>query len=113
MPRLIRDGRMVRPALASPAAAPRSTALGLPKGVPLVRIQRGGLAAKAGLKAFARGDGGVVQGDVITAINDEAIDDADDMLNALEKLQPRRQRDADAVAPARRARSRWCLRIGE
>ncbi|HNJ83667.1 MAG TPA: PDZ domain-containing protein, partial [Piscinibacter sp.] len=48
----------------------------------------GGPAAKAGLKAFARGDGGIVQGDVITAINDEPIEDADDMLNALEKLNP-------------------------
>ena len=89
VPRLIRDGRMVRPALGvTGGGAEINRALGLPKGVPLVRIQRGGPAAKAGLKAFARGDGGVVQGDVITAINDEAVDDADDMLNALEKLNP-------------------------
>ena len=89
VPRLIRDGRMVRPALGvTGGGAEINRALGLPKGVPLVRIQRGGPAAKAGLKAFARADGGVVQGDVITAINDEAIEDADDMLNALEKLNP-------------------------
>ncbi|WP_395691152.1 S1C family serine protease [Piscinibacter sp.] len=89
VPRLIRDGRMVRPALGvTGGGAEINRALGLPKGVPLVRIQRGGPAAKAGLKAFARGDGGVVQGDVITAINDEAVEDADDMLNALEKLNP-------------------------
>ena len=89
VPRLIRDGRMVRPALGvTGGGAEINRALGLPKGVPLVRIQRGGPAAKAGLKAFARADGGVVQGDVITAINDEAVDDADDMLNALEKLNP-------------------------
>ena len=43
---------------------------------------------EGGLKAFARADGGVVQGDVITAINDRAVDDADDMLNALEKVSP-------------------------
>ena len=89
VPRLIRDGRMVRPALGvTGGGAEINRALGLPKGVPLVRIQRGGPAAKAGLKAFARGDGGIVQGDVITAINDEPIEDADDMLNALEKLNP-------------------------
>ena len=89
VPRLIRDGRMVRPALGvTGGGAEINRALGLPKGVPLVRIQRGGPAAKAGLKAFARADGGVVQGDVITAINDEAVEDADDMLNALEKLNP-------------------------
>lgn len=89
VPRLIRDGRMVRPALGvSGGGADINRALGLPKGVALLRVQRGGPAAKAGLKAFARGDGGIVQGDVITAINGEPIADADDMLDALEKLNP-------------------------
>lgn len=89
VPRLIRDGRMVRPAIGVTSAGPEiNRALGLPKGVALVRIHRGGPAAKAGLKAFSRGDGGVVQGDVITAINDEPIETGDDMLNALEKLNP-------------------------
>jgi S1-C subfamily serine protease len=89
VPRLIRDGRMVRPAIGVSSGGPEiNRALGLPKGVALVRIQRGGPAAKAGLKAFSRGDGGIVQGDVITAINDEPIETADDMLNALEKLNP-------------------------
>jgi S1-C subfamily serine protease len=89
VPRLIRDGRMVRPAIGVSSGGPEiNRALGLPKGVALVRIQRGGPAAKAGLKAFSRGDSGIVQGDVITAINDEPIETADDMLNALEKLNP-------------------------
>lgn len=89
VPRLIRDGRMVRPAIGVSSGGPEiNRALGLPKGVALVRIQRNGPAAKAGLKAFSRGDGGIVQGDVITAINDEPIETADDMLNALEKLNP-------------------------
>ena len=89
VPRLIRDGRMVRPALGvTGGGADINRALGLPKGVPLVRVQRNGPAAKAGMKAFARGDGGIVQGDVITAINDEPIEDVDDMLNALERLNP-------------------------
>ncbi len=89
VPRLIRDGRMVRPALGvTGGGADINRALNLPKGVPLVRVQRNGPAAKAGLKAFARGDGGIVQGDLITAINDEPIEDVDDMLNALERLNP-------------------------
>lgn len=89
VPRLIRDGRMVRPAIGVSSGGPEiNRALGLPKGVALVRIQRGGPAAKARLKAFSRGDGGIVHGDVITAINDEPIETADDMLNALEKLNP-------------------------
>lgn len=90
VPRLIRDGRMVRPAIgvtAGPAAMAR--ALGLPKGVPLVRVTPGGPAQKAGLQPFARGsEGGIVPGDVITAVNGEAVADLDDMLTELERFQP-------------------------
>lgn len=89
VPRLIRDGRMVRPALGVSTAPPEwNRALGLPKGVAIVRVQRQGPAAQAGFKPFSRGDGGVVQGDVITAINGEVVATLDDMLTALEKLQP-------------------------
>jgi S1-C subfamily serine protease len=90
VPRLIRDGRMVRPALgvvAGPQAMTR--ALGLPKGVPLVQVMPGGAAQRAGLQPFARGSqGGIVPGDVITAINDEPLSDLDSMLSVLERFQP-------------------------
>ncbi|MEW6707549.1 MAG: trypsin-like peptidase domain-containing protein [Pseudomonadota bacterium] len=89
VPRLIRDGRMVRPTLGVTVAPPDlNRALGLPKGVAVVRVQRGGPAARAGLQAFARGDAGIVHGDVIVAINGEPVETLDDMLNALERLQP-------------------------
>jgi S1-C subfamily serine protease len=89
VPRLIRDGRMVRPALgvtAGPASLNR--ALRLPKGVALVGVQRGGPAARAGLEPFRRGELGIVPGDVITAIDGEPIETADDMFTALERLSP-------------------------
>jgi len=89
VPRLIRDGRMVRPTLGvSSAPVSLHRTLGLPKGVALVRVQPGGPAARAGLQPFTRGEQGIVQGDVITAVNDEKVDDLDDMLTALERLQP-------------------------
>ncbi|MED5618292.1 S1C family serine protease [Ideonella sp. BN130291] len=89
VPRLIRDGRMVRPTLGVTAAPPSlNRALGLPAGVALVRVQPGGPAQRAGLQPFTRGNQGIVQGDVITAVNEETIDTLDDMLNALERLQP-------------------------
>ncbi len=90
VPRLIRDGRFVRPALGVTAADPRLTpALRLPKGVALAGVSAGGPAASVGLKAFARSrDGRIEQGDVITAVNDVAVKDLDDMLNELEKRQP-------------------------
>ena len=90
VPRLIRDGRMVRPSLGvSTGPASMGRALGLPKGVPLTRVAPGGPAARAGLVPFRRGAaGGVEAGDVVQAVDDEAVTDLDDLLTALERYQP-------------------------
>ncbi|MDH4060713.1 MAG: trypsin-like peptidase domain-containing protein, partial [Aquincola sp.] len=90
VPRIIRDGRFVRPAIGITAGPPElANALRLPRGVAVVQVGSGTPAARAGLQAFRRGDrGDVVPGDVITAINDEPVADLDDMLSALEKHQP-------------------------
>jgi S1-C subfamily serine protease len=90
VPRLIRDGRFVRPAIGVTAGAPGLTrALNLPKGVAIVQVGSGTPAARAAVQAFRRERGGeIVQGDVITAINDEPIADLDDMLAQLERRQP-------------------------
>jgi S1-C subfamily serine protease len=89
VPRLIRDGRFVRPALgvsAGPSNLQR--ALNLPKGVVVVQVGAGSAAAKAGLVPFKRGQRGeVLGGDVITAINDEPVADLDEMLAQLERRQ--------------------------
>ncbi|MBI5271971.1 MAG: trypsin-like peptidase domain-containing protein [Burkholderiales bacterium] len=90
VPRLIRDGRFVRPALGvSGGPAALSRALDLPAGVPLVGVTPGGPASKAGLQPFKRGrDGRIVAGDVITAVGDEPVQDFDDLLTALERYRP-------------------------
>jgi len=90
VPRLIRDGRITRPALGvSIANDSLAKALRLPPGVALLQVTPGGAAARAGLQPFSRArDGSIVAGDVITAINDEAISSLDDMLTVLEKRQP-------------------------
>ncbi|MFG6449122.1 S1C family serine protease [Roseateles sp. BYS180W] len=89
VPRLIKDGRFIRPALGvSGGSAQLSQALRLPKGVPLVAVQGGSPAAQAGLQPFRRGrDGGIVAGDVITALNGQAVADWDDLLSLLEARQ--------------------------
>jgi S1-C subfamily serine protease len=90
VPRLIRDGRFVRPSIGVGAAPPNvQRALELPRGVVVVQVAGGSPAARAGLQAFRRGQRGeVVGGDVITAINEQPVADIDDMLNLLEQRQP-------------------------
>ena len=90
VPRLIRDGRFVRPAIgvtAGPAAMQQ--ALRLPRGVALVQVAPGSPAARAGLVPFRRGGNGeIVFGDVITEVNGEPVADLDDMLAQLERRAP-------------------------
>jgi len=90
VPRLIRDGKFVRPAIgisAGPGNLQR--ALNLPSGVVIVQVGTGTPAARAGLQPFRRGNRGeVLGGDVITAINDEPVKDFDDLLSVLERRQP-------------------------
>jgi S1-C subfamily serine protease len=90
VPRLIRDGRFVRPTLGIGAGnAALHRALNLPKGVALIQVVPGGPAARAGLQPFRRGNRGeVLAGDVITAVNDEPVADLDDMLTQFERRQP-------------------------
>jgi len=90
VPRLIRDGRITRPALGISAASDSvQRALRLPDGVALVQVAPGGPAARAGLRAFARArDGSIVAGDVIVAINGEDVKNLDDMLTQLENRRP-------------------------
>jgi S1-C subfamily serine protease len=90
VPRLIKDGRFVRPALGVSAGSEQlRRALNLPKGVLLIQVGAGSPAARAGLQPFRRGSRGeVVGGDIITAINGEPVADLDDMLAQLERRQP-------------------------
>ncbi|MFK4707746.1 S1-C subfamily serine protease [Roseateles asaccharophilus] len=89
VPRLIRDGRFIRPALGVSAGAPQlAQALGAPKGVLLVEVSSGSPAAAAGLKPFSYDRlRRIVQGDVITAVDGQAVADLDDMLSLLETRQ--------------------------
>jgi S1-C subfamily serine protease len=90
VPRLIRDGRVVRPALGLTAAPPGfGRALRLPEGVAIVGMAPNGAAARAGLQPFRRArDGGILLGDVVTAVDGQPVRDLDDMLTLLEQRQP-------------------------
>jgi S1-C subfamily serine protease len=90
VPRLIRDGRFVRPAIGITAGqAGLNRALNLPAGIVLVQVAASGPAARAGLQPFRRASGGeIVGGDVITAVDHEPVKDLDDMLTLLERRAP-------------------------
>lgn len=90
VPRLIRDGRYVRPTLGVSAASQQvQRALRVPAGVALVQVTPGSPAARAGLQPFRRGNRGeVIGGDVITAVNTQEVSNMDDMLTLLEERQP-------------------------
>jgi S1-C subfamily serine protease len=64
-------------------------ALNLPRGVVILDVGRGSPAARAGLEAFRRErNGEIVQGDVITAIDNEPVATLDDLLEQLERRAP-------------------------
>lgn len=89
VPRLIRDGRFIRPSLGLSAAPPRfGQVLGLPEGVAVVDVAPDGPAAQAGVQPFLRApDGSLVAGDVILALGGQATPTLDRLLEALERHQ--------------------------
>lgn len=89
VPRLIRDGRFVRPAIGVTAgSASLQRALNLPEGIPLVQVQANGPAGRAGLQPFRRGNkGDIISGDVITAVADQPVRNLDDLLSVMERRQ--------------------------
>ncbi len=90
VPRVIRDGKFIRPALGIQTAPPQMlAALGLPKGVAVIGVVPGSAAATAGLQPFKRGaTGEFIAGDVITAFAGKPVASVDELLEALEQHQP-------------------------
>jgi S1-C subfamily serine protease len=90
VPRLIKDGKFIRPALGIQAAPPQfNSALGLPPGVAVVGVLSRGAADAAGIKPFQRGRAGeIIPGDIITALGGKPVADFDELLEALERHQP-------------------------
>jgi len=90
VPRLIRDGKFIRPAIGIQAAPPTlQQALKLPEGVAIAGVLPNGPAQKLGLRPFMRAqDGNVVLGDIIVALDGKPVQTIDDLLGLLEQHQP-------------------------
>jgi S1-C subfamily serine protease len=90
VPRLIRDGKFIRPTLgiqAAPEAFQRS--LGVEKGVAVVGVFPDSPAHQAGIRPYMRArDGSLVAGDVIVALGGKELASMDNLLTALEQRQP-------------------------
>ena len=89
VPRLIKDGKFVRPALGiQPAPEAFQRALGLAKGVVIVGVLPDSPAHKAGIRPFMRAaDGSLVRGDVIVALGSKEVATLDDLQTELEQRQ--------------------------
>ncbi len=90
VPRVIKDGKFIRPALGIQTAPPQMhAALGLPKGVAVIRVVPRSAAAAAGIKPFQKGASGeIIPGDLITALGGKQVTSFDQLLEALEQHQP-------------------------
>ena len=89
VPRLIKDGKFVRPALGiQPAPQAFQRALGLGKGIAIVGVLPDSPAHKAGIRPFMRAaDGTLVRGDVIVALAGKEVASLDDLQTELEQRQ--------------------------
>ncbi len=90
VPRLIKDGKVIRPALGIQAAPPQfMETMKLATGVAVVGVVPGGAAQAAGIKPFMRGSTGeIVPGDIITALGGKAVSNLNQLLEVLETHQP-------------------------
>ena len=89
VPRLIRDGKIIRPTLGIQGAPDNvRQSLRLPPGIVIIGVERGGPAGRAGLRPFYREkDGRVIKGDELVAISGSPVASIDDLLTILEKHQ--------------------------
>jgi S1-C subfamily serine protease len=88
IPQLIAYGKILRPILGVELASDQWTRRYGIEGVAIVRVQRGLPAAESGLIGASRDyRGNIKLGDVIVAIEDDAIKSQDDYAAALEKYQ--------------------------
>lgn len=89
VPQLIEHGRLIRPVLGVDIVGDQIARQQGLKGAVVLTVPSGSPAAKAGIKGLSRAtDGSIIMGDIIVGLDDFAVKDTDDLLNALENFQP-------------------------
>ncbi len=85
VPLLIRHGRLIRPGLGISLAPKRlADEFGL-AGVPVLKVQPGSTAAKAGLRGVSQVQGGMILGDCILAVDGKKVHDYKEFRDLLEQ----------------------------
>jgi S1-C subfamily serine protease len=85
VPQLIAKGRVIRPDLGFEELDPSyASYFGNPKGVIVLRVQRGGAAERAGLQGITRDGRQFLLGDVIVGVGGRPIKDVDALLDIVE-----------------------------
>ncbi len=85
VPQVIRHGRLIRPGLGISLAPKRlAVEFGLP-GVPVLKVQPGSTAQKAGLRGVSQVQGGMILGDCILAVDGKKVHDYNELRDYLEQ----------------------------
>jgi S1-C subfamily serine protease len=86
VPQILRHGKVVRPSLEAQFFPDSLTRRLAPQGVLIARVDRGGAAARADLRSTRRtGDGDILWGDLIVAVNGKPVQGVDQLLTILEE----------------------------
>ena len=84
VPQVIRHGRMIRPGLRISLAPKRmAQEFGLAC-VPVLKVEPGSTAAKAGLRGIRQVQHGLILGDCIAAVNGRLVSDSNELLDAIQ-----------------------------
>ena len=87
IPQIIRYGRLIKPGIGASLADERlARRLGI-NGVLVLNVQRGGPAAKAGLRPTTQYRGEIILGDIIVRINDSEVHSLNDIRDVIEQYQ--------------------------
>jgi S1-C subfamily serine protease len=87
VPQILRHGKVVRPSLEAQFFPDSLTQRLAPQGVLIARVDRGGAAARAGLRPTRRsGEGDIIWGDLIVAVNGKPVEGAENLLTILEEF---------------------------
>jgi len=85
VPEIIRHGRVIRPGIGITVASERIVERFEINGVLIINVQPGGAAEQAGIHGTSQINGKIILGDIIQAVNGEAVETYNDLRNEIDK----------------------------